>query len=266
MTDENFDIDRFTAIESIKESGIFIWSCLLDIYSFNFEYLLMTGQPEHIAREIKTIRQLLPQGVELVAVSKFHPVDALRHAYDAGQRIFGESRVQELLEKIPSLPDDIRWHFIGHLQTNKVKHLIGRVALIESVDSERLLSLIDDLSEKAGVITHVLMQVHVAAEETKFGWTPDELIEFFANRRFEQLKAVHIDGIMGMATNTDDPGRIKADFGQIAGVRRRILTIAPDLRGFDTVSMGMSDDFPLAIEQGSTLVRIGTRIFGAREY
>ncbi len=223
-------------------------------------------QPGHIAREITAIKRLLPEGVELVAVSKFHPVEALREAYDAGQRIFGESRVQELIEKIPALPADIRSHFIGHLQTNKVKRRIGRVALIESVDSERLLSLIDSLSEKAGVVTHVLMQVHVAAEETKFGWTPEELVEFFARRRFEELKAVHIDGIMGMATNTDDTERIKADFGRIAGVRRDILTIAPDLRGFDTVSMGMSDDFPLAIEQGSTLVRIGTRIFGAREY
>ena len=228
----------------------------------------MTGSssPGHIAREIIAIKQLLPDGVELVAVSKFHPVEALKEAYDAGQRIFGESRVQELLEKIPALPDDIRWHYIGHLQTNKVKQLIGRVALIESVDSQRLLSLIDSLSAKAGVVTHVLMQVHVAAEETKFGWTPEELVDYFADRRFEQLTAVHIDGIMGMATNTDDVERIKADFGRIARVRREILAVAPDLRGFDTVSMGMSDDFPLAIEQGSTLVRIGTRIFGAREY
>lgn len=227
---------------------------------------MISGAVSPIAARLADIHTTLPDGVELVAVSKFHPVEALRSAYDAGQRIFGESRVQELLEKIPALPDDIRWHFIGHLQTNKVKYLIGHVSLIESIDSQRLLELVDNLSERAGVVTHVLMQVHVAAEETKFGWTPDELVDYFARRRFETLKATHIDGIMGMATNTDDMDRVRDDFRTIAGTRRRILDVAPDLRGFDTVSMGMSDDYREAIECGSTLVRIGTRIFGHREY
>ena len=220
-----------------------------------------------VQQQIIRLRAELPEAVTLCAVSKFHPVESLRQAYDAGQRTFGESRVQELLDKIPRLPDDIDWHFIGHLQTNKVRPLIGRVSMIESVDSERLLDLIDRESERAGVTTRILMQLHVAAEETKFGFDPEELIRYFADRRFESLRATHICGVMGMATNTDDADRIRADFRLIAGTFRRIRDeIAPDLRGFDTVSMGMSDDYQLAIDEGSTLVRIGSTIFGARQY
>ncbi|MDE5555730.1 MAG: YggS family pyridoxal phosphate-dependent enzyme [Muribaculaceae bacterium] len=219
-----------------------------------------------IAQRLNSIKSTLPKGVELVAVSKFHPVEALQEAYDAGQRIFGESRVQELVEKIPALPADICWHFIGHLQTNKLKYLIGKVALIESVDSIRLLEMIDELSARQGVITRVLMQLHVAAEETKFGFTPYELIAWFAARKFESLKATHICGLMGMATNTDDIERISADFKTIADTRRKILEVAPDLRGFDVLSMGMSDDYRLAISEGSTHVRIGSAIFGQRVY
>ncbi len=221
-----------------------------------------------IAGAIADIKATLPQGVELVAVSKFHPVEALRQADDAGQRIFGESRTQELLAKIPQMPDDVRWHFIGHLQTNKVRPLIAsrRVALIESVDSERLLRLIDEESLRAGIISRVLMQVHVAREETKFGFLPDELLDYFSAARYRDLKATHICGLMGMASNTDDTTRIRDDFDAIADLRRRILTLAPDLCGFDTLSMGMSDDYLLAIEAGSTLVRIGSAIFGPRQY
>ncbi len=220
----------------------------------------------HIAQAIEQLHATLPAGVELVAVSKFHPVDRLMEAYGAGQRIFGESRVQELLEKIPAMPADVRWHFIGHLQTNKVRQLVGNVAMIESVDSERLLELIDSESAKRGVVSRVLMQVHVAAEETKFGFTPDELLDYFRRRAFESLRATHICGVMGMATNTDDTARVAADFRAIAGVHAKIKDLCPELRGFDTVSMGMSDDYPLAIAEGSTLVRVGTAIFGAREY
>lgn len=210
---------------------------------------------------------MLPAGVELVAVSKFHPVEALKEAYDAGQRCFGESRVQELTLKERDLPSDIRWHFIGHLQTNKVKQLIGKTSLIESVDSERLLRLIDSESAKAGVITRVLMQVHVAREETKFGFYPEELLEFFTNRGFETLTNTHICGVMGMASNTDDMDRVKADFHQIAEIYRQIRDDESlGLRGFDTLSMGMSGDWPIAVEEGSNLVRIGTAIFGEREY
>ena len=219
-----------------------------------------------IAERLNSIKSTLPEGVELVAVSKFHPVAALREAYDAGQRVFGESRVQELVDKIPEMPDDTRWHFIGHLQTNKLKYLIGNVSLIESVDSLRLLEMIDDLSFRKGVITRVLMQLHVAAEETKFGFTPAELIDWFATRGFESLKATHICGLMGMATNTDDDERISSDFRTVAETLKRILEVAPDLRGFDILSMGMSDDYQAAIAEGSTHVRIGSAIFGQRVY
>lgn len=218
-----------------------------------------------VAKEIEKLHAELPDGVRLVAVSKFHPASMIREAYDAGQRVFGESRVQELLEKIPALPEDIEWHFIGHLQTNKVKQLIGKTSLIESVDSERLLDLIDAESRKAGVVTRVLMQLHVAKEETKFGFYPEELIEYFSSRRFENLTNTHICGVMGMASNTDDAERVRADFSAIAGVFSEIKEkTAPDLRGFDVISMGMSHDWRIAVEEGSTLVRIGSLIFGAR--
>ncbi len=212
------------------------------------------------------MRQLLPPGVKLCAVSKFHPVSAIQEAYNAGQRCFGESRVQELLEKIPQLPSDIDWHFIGHLQTNKVRPLIGKTALIESVDSEKLLNLIDSESRKAGVVTKVLMQLHVAREETKFGFLPEELLSFFEERKFECLTNTHICGVMGMASNTDDNERVRADFAEIARVFREISgNPSLGLRGFDVVSMGMSHDWPIAVEEGATIVRIGSMIFGDRK-
>lgn len=218
-----------------------------------------------VADRIREIRSTLPEGVELVAVSKFHPRETILEAYRAGQRSFGESRIQELEEKAPALPSDINWHFIGHLQTNKVRRLVGHATLIESVDSERLLDLIDAESLRAGVLSNVLLQVHVAAEETKFGFSPEELLDFFARGAFRSLKATHIRGLMAMATNTDDTARVRADFRRVADLRLQILRDTPDLRGFDILSMGMSDDYPLAIEAGSTLVRIGTAIFGERE-
>lgn len=223
----------------------------------------MSFIPENLSR----IRSTLLPGVELVAVSKFHPAEALAEAYAAGQRLFGESRVQELSVKVPALPADIKWHFIGHLQTNKVRQLLKlRPAMIESVDSERLLAAIDAEAGRQGIVQNVLMQVHVAAEETKFGFAPDELLAYFADRRFESLKATHICGVMGMASNTDDEARVVADFKSIASLRSAILDACPDLRGFDVVSMGMSHDYRLAMAEGSTLVRVGTAIFGDRSY
>ena len=220
-----------------------------------------------IAGNIRKIRESLPEGVTLVALSKFHPAEAIQEAYNAGQRNFGESRVQEFAVKVPQLPDDINWHFIGHLQTNKVKQLLQlRPALIESVDTERLLDVIDREAVKLGVTARVLMQLHVAREETKFGFSPDELMQYFADRRFESLQATHICGVMGMASNTDDQTRIADDFNLIATTFRDICTQCPDLRGFDTVSMGMSHDYPLAVDCGSTMVRVGTAIFGERQY
>lgn len=220
-----------------------------------------------VAEEICAIRSELPVGTGLVAVSKFHPVEKIREAYDCGQRLFGESRVQELTAKIPLLPDDIRWHFIGHLQTNKVKQLIGKTAMIESIDTERLLEIVDRESQRAGVVTRVLMQLHVAREETKFGFSPEELVEYFRGRKFESLTNTHICGVMGMASNTDDMDRVRADFRLIRETFDKIRNDSSlALRGFDTVSMGMSHDWKIAAEEGTTLVRIGSRIFGERQY
>lgn len=219
-----------------------------------------------VQANIERVLSEMPEGVRLVAVSKFHPVEKLMAAYEAGQRRFGESRVQELLAKEPQMPTDVEWHFIGHLQTNKVKQLVGKASLIESIDSERLLDIVDRESRKAGVTTRVLMQVHVAREETKFGFWPEELLDYFRARKFENLTNTHICGVMGMASNTDNAERVSQDFAAIAEVYKEILRLCPDLRGFDTLSMGMSGDWPLAVEHGSNMVRIGTAIFGEREY
>lgn len=219
-----------------------------------------------IKRNLEHVLATLPDGVGLVAVSKFHPAEAVNAAYAAGQRRFGESRVQELLAKRPLCPQDICWHFIGHLQTNKVKQLVGNVDMIESVDSLRLLDEIDRRSAEAGVVSRVLMQVHVAREETKFGFYPDELLQYFADHGYERLRATHICGVMGMASNTDDMEHVTADFRAIASVYNDIRNQCPELRGFDTLSMGMSHDYPLAIQCGATLVRVGTAIFGERVY
>lgn len=223
-----------------------------------------------IGERVRSIRATLPAdgSVELVAVSKFHPAELIRRAYDdAGQRSFGESRLQELLAKQELLPADIRWHFIGHVQTNKVRQLVkARPYLIESVDSLRLLDMIDRESLAQGVVSRVLLQVHVAAEETKFGFTPQELLDYFASGAWRNLRATHICGLMAMATNTDDRARVSADFQTVAALKKQIQELCPDLRGFDVLSMGMSDDYPLAIAAGSTHVRVGTAIFGERDY
>lgn len=219
-----------------------------------------------IADNLTSIRSTLPAGVELVAVSKFHPVEALMEAYSAGQRLFGESRVQEMCLKVPALPDDIKWHFIGHLQTNKVRQLLKlHPYMIESVDSRRLLDAIDGEAARLGTVQNVLLQVHVAQEETKFGFTPGELMEYFSGREFENLRSTHICGLMGMASNTDDISRVAADFNAIASLKREIMAECPDLRGFDILSMGMSHDYRIAINAGSTHVRVGTAIFGDRD-
>lgn len=219
-----------------------------------------------ITSRLLEIRKRLPDSVTLVAVSKFHPVEALREAYEAGQRDFGESRAQELSAKAPEMPSDVRWHFIGHLQTNKVRALVASrcVSLIESVDSERLLRLIDSESLRVGIVSRVLVQAHVAKEETKFGFLPAELLDFFARGGYRDLKATHICGLMGMASNTDDEARVRADFDTLASLKKQIQASAPDLVGFDILSMGMSHDYPLAIAAGANLVRVGTAIFGER--
>lgn len=221
--------------------------------------------PDGIAGRLRAVRATLPPGVELVAVSKFHPVEALREAYDAGQRIFGESRVQELLPKIEAMPPDVQWHFIGHLQRNKARLVVGRVALIESIDSLELLALVDRLAAERGIVQRVLLEAHVAAEEAKSGFDPADIIDYMRSGGFNSLRATHICGIMGMASNTDDTARIDADFAALARLLSDIRRCAPGLRGCDILSMGMSGDYPAAIARGATHVRVGTAIFGQRQ-
>ena len=220
-----------------------------------------------IKARLESIRSTLADGVTLVAVSKFHPLEALREAYDAGQRDFGESRVQELAAKSAAMPADVRWHFIGHLQTNKVRALVPYVSLIHSIDSLRLLECVDSEARRIDRTVNVLLQLHVAQEETKFGLTPDECIALAESGVIEKLPNVRICGVMGMATNTDDENEIRKEFKLIkstfVALKDRFFA---DAEYFKEISMGMSDDYRIAIEEGATLVRIGTSIFGQREY
>ena len=220
----------------------------------------------NVGDNILKVRETIPYGVELVAVSKFHPNEAIMDAYGVGQRVFGESRATELKAKATSLPDDIKWHFIGHLQTNKVRMIMPYVSLIHSVDSERLLRLIDAEAARINKLVDVLLQVHVAQEETKFGFTPDELLQFVESGVINELTNVRVVGVMGMATNTDDINRITEDFKAINQTFQNARALLKENKDFAQISMGMSDDYQLAIENGSTMVRIGSTIFGYRQY
>ncbi len=222
---------------------------------------------EDIAGRIDSIKSTLPEGVKLVAVSKFHPTEVVMDAYRAGQRIFGESRANELQEKASTLPDDVEWHFIGHLQTNKVRQIIPYVSMIHSIDSGRLLKIVNDEALRYGRKVDVLLQIHVALEETKFGFTPEELMEFAESWDSDDMPGIRVRGVMGMASNVDDEERIRADFRTIASTFDS-LAAGPmsDNDNFDTISMGMSHDYMTAVECGSNMVRIGTTIFGEREY
>ncbi|MBR2326735.1 MAG: YggS family pyridoxal phosphate-dependent enzyme [Alistipes sp.] len=215
-----------------------------------------------ISAKIKALHTSLPQGVTLVAVSKFHPVEALKEAYEAGQRIFGESRVQELVVKHEALPKDIEWQMIGHLQTNKVRQIVPFVSLIQSVDSVRLVECINREAERIGRVVDILLEIHVAQEESKTGWAYPELITFLQGEGFKSLKNIRVRGVMGMATNTDNEAVIRADFEQLAKHYNELKPLFGE--AFDTLSMGMSDDYELAVECGSTMVRIGSSIFGNR--
>ena len=209
-----------------------------------------------IRQHIAAIRQHIPQDVTMICVSKFHTQEAIMQAYLAGERDFGESRMQELLPKHEALPKDIRWHFIGHLQTNKVRQILPFVHLIHSVDSLRLLECINREAEKIGRTVRVLLEVHVAKEETKSGFTPEELLSL--DLPLSTLNHVEICGIMGMATNTDDQQEIRRCFREIKNLAHSLPIEQP------IISMGMSDDYLLAIQEGSTMLRIGSSIFGER--
>ena len=220
-----------------------------------------------IGERIKEIRNELPEGVRLVAVSKFHPNEAIEEAYRAGQRIFGESKVQEITAKYESLPKDIEWHFIGHLQTNKVKYIVPYVALIHGIDSYKLLAEVDKQAAKAGRRVNCLLQLHIAREETKFGFSFDECRQMLAEGQWRQLQHIRLCGLMGMATNTDNVEQIKEEFRSLSNFFREVKsTWFADDDAFCELSMGMSHDYHEAIAEGSTLVRVGSKIFGERIY
>lgn len=219
-----------------------------------------------IAQNLKQLTSKLPTGVKLVAVSKFHPVERLQEAYDAGQRLFGENRAQELASKAPQLPTDIEWNFIGHLQKNKVRMIIPHVAMIQSVDSVELLNLINKEAARVNRHIKVLLQLHVAKEQTKSGFTVDEVLKAAAEGNFENLSNVTIAGVMAMATFTDDMQQVASEFETVHDTFIKLREMKFATPDFKEISMGMSDDWPIAVEHGATIVRIGTDIFGAREY
>lgn len=217
-----------------------------------------------IKSQITELQTTLPSGVTLVAVSKFHPIEALREAYDAGQRIFGESRPQEMCAKQPQMPADVEWHMIGHLQTNKVKHIAPFVSLIHSVDSERLVVEIDRQAARCGRVIDILFEVHLAEDESKSGWDSRELLEFIHSGVLAEFRNIRVRGLMTIGTLTDDIELNKEEFRTL---RALFESLRPHFgEAFDTVSMGMTSDYREAIECGSTMVRIGSKIFGERSY
>lgn len=209
----------------------------------------------------------LPQQTRLVAVSKFHPNEAIMEAYETGQRIFGESKVQEMTQKYESLPKDIEWHFIGHLQTNKIKYMIPYVSLIHGIDSYKLLTEVNKQAAKASRIIPCLLQIHIAQEETKFGFSFEECREMLDAGEWKSLGNIRISGLMGMATNTDSTEQIDNEFRSLNEFFKEIKqSYFREEPTFKELSMGMSHDYHQAINEGSTLVRVGSKIFGERIY
>ncbi|SFL43423.1 YggS family pyridoxal phosphate-dependent enzyme [Proteiniphilum acetatigenes] len=218
-----------------------------------------------IQSHINALRETVPSGVRLVAVSKFHPAEMIREAYDAGLRIFGESRVQELIVKKDQLPGDIEWHFIGNLQRNKVKQIAPFISLIHSLDNERLMLEIEKQGAANGRIIPCLLQIHIAEEETKSGFSSDECRRFLEEGKWKACPHVRIAGVMGMATFTDDENQVRKEFRQLKSLFDEFKTgfFRHDTT-FKEISMGMTGDYQVAIEEGSTMIRIGTLIFGDR--
>lgn len=220
-----------------------------------------------IKKNIETIKATLPERTRLIAVSKTKPVEMLQEAYDAGQRLFGENKAQEMRDKHEVLPGDIEWHLIGHLQTNKVKYIASFVRMIHSIDSLQLLQTVEKEAIKHDRIIDCLLQFHIASEETKFGLSLEEAIELLNSNEYKALNHIRICGVMGMATNTDDTTLVRSEF---ANLRHIFETLKRDYfadnDSFCELSMGMSHDYPIAVEEGATLVRVGSSIFGARFY
>lgn len=219
-----------------------------------------------IAKNIALIKKQIPASVKLVAVSKTKPVEDILIAYNSGQKCFGENRVQELLSKKDHLPGEIEWHLIGHLQTNKVKLIVPFISMIESVDSFKLLSVIDNEAFKIGRNVDCLFQIHIAKEETKFGFSIEELQERVVSEELRKFKSVRICGVMGMATFTDDEAQVRDEFGYLAECFNNLkFNYYNGIEYFKEISMGMSGDYKIAIQQGSTIIRIGSHIFGERK-
>ncbi len=220
-----------------------------------------------IEQNLLQLKGQIPAGVTLIAVSKTHPAEVVMQAYNAGQRVFGENRVQELLSKQTVLPADINWHLIGHLQTNKVKYIAPFVALIHSVDSLKLLKEINKEASKNSRVIDCLLQVYIAQEETKFGLSQEELFELIENPEVQTLNNCRIVGVMGMATFTNNENQIRNEFRMLKGIfdtiKIRYNYLSPY---FNEISMGMSSDYTIAIEEGTTMIRVGSAIFGEREY
>ena len=212
-------------------------------------------------------RDVLPEEVKLVAVTKTKPVETIMEAYEAGHKIFGENRVQELADKYEQLPRDIEWHMIGHLQSNKVKYIAPFVSLIHGVDKPKLLKVIDKEGRKYNRVLEVLLQFHIAREETKFGFDYSEAREMLTSEAFQNYEFVRVRGVMGMATFTDDKEQVRSEFQQLVKIFRDLKQeFFADDSGFDEISMGMSNDYQIALEEGTTMVRIGSLIFGERNY
>ena len=220
-----------------------------------------------IKENLEKIRATVPDGVTLVAVSKTKPVSDLQEAYDAGQRAFGENYPQEMRDKHEVLPQDIQWHFIGHLQTNKIKYIIPYVTLIHSIDTANLLEAVNKEAKKHERVVDCLLQFHIAQEETKFGLDLEEARQLLDSEAFKQMENVRICGVMGMATFTDDEAEIRKEFKHLKAIFDTLKhDYFPDQPQFKEISMGMSDDYLIAIEEGATMVRVGSKIFGARNY
>lgn len=225
-----------------------------------------------VKENLETVRKTIPSGVLLVAVSKTKPVEDIQEAYDAGQRVFGENHALEMRDKHEVLPKDIDWHFIGHLQTNKIKYIVQYVRLIHSIDTFNLLQAVNKEAVKHDRVVDCLLQFHIAEEETKFGFTLDEIencnveTQDFASV-LASMKNVRICGVMGMATNTDDMEQVRKEFRHLKEIFNTLKAeYFADCEWFKEISMGMSHDYPIAIEEGSTMVRVGSKIFGERNY
>ncbi len=220
-----------------------------------------------VVKNLHEVLDTLPDGVKLVAISKFHPKEYIEAAYREGQRIFGESHEQELAGKVQSLPKDIEWHFIGHLQTNKVKYIAPYISMIEAVDTVKLLKEINKQAAKYNRVINVLLELHIAEEESKYGFTPDACREFLKSGEWRELKNVHISGLMMMASNVEDKDQIRKEMTFASNLFDELkATYFSDDPEFKERSWGMSHDYPIAVECHSTMVRVGTAIFGPRVY